>query len=346
MSAQPEHALESELSTIAPAGRFTDAERDTMVDAFLAIGASPYQDYDSFKDSVWRTLTTGVIPEWFTELLHLRRERAWFDEPVTLLQNAPIDPVRPVFDYDEPVESKYQLKTTFVAEAFLEAVGQLSGTPAISYQNVNSGDVFQDIYPKRALAGGLSQKSTTTLPFHRDIFDANVPVDHIYMLGMRSPRPNKVYTTYVSNKAIVDELSDEERQIASEARFTSTFDDMKYSEDESVDYDTVHAVLSPNYRLHYFENRTRGVDPAADAVAMKIGQLAHALKAGVMVEEGDLVLCSNGYCLHSREVQPVVDQVAMQQRWILKTVNVDSLAVHAPWMSPDARHLVAGGWRP
>lgn len=335
-----------DLALLPSSGRFTDTERDEMIAAFLEVRENPYTDYAKFQEAIWDVLRRQIIPQWFVDMLYLRREAAWFETPVSVIENAPIDPERPVFDYDEPVLSKYELKKTFVAEGFLEAVGQLSGTPAVSFESVNNGDVFQDIYPKRSLAQGLSQKSTVTLPFHRDIFDANVPVDHIYMLGMRSPSPNTVYTTYVSNKEIVDNLDGTERQIASEPRFTTSFDDMKYDEGDSVNYDEVHAILQPNYRLHFFEQRTRGVDADADAVAQKITRLAHELKVGVQVEEGDLVLCSNGYCLHSREVRPVVDQEAMQRRWVLKTVNVDSLGARAPWMSTAARYEVVGGWRP
>lgn len=66
-----------------------------------------------------------------------------------------------------PVRSKYELKTTFVAEAMLALFAQLANTPAIGY--VNDGDVFQDIYPKESMATSQSQKALKEIHFHKDL---------------------------------------------------------------------------------------------------------------------------------------------------------------------------------
>ena len=315
---------------ITPEITLNDDERDTLFDALLSIDANPYRHYLGFCQQVARLAGSQDIPEQLREYADLRRAVSPADHPVGYLANAPYDRDVPIFDYEEPVLSKYVLKTTFIAEAFLVLWAELVGTPGIGYLNVNNGDVFQDIYPKRALAHTQSQKALREICFHKDLANHFVRPDYVYMLGMRSDPANLVLTTFASNRDIIATLDDEQVSLARESRFMTPWDDLTVLTGAvQVGEANSHPLLSGDLNLRLFEGRTTGLDKDAQALVDTVVATIHKIKRGINVGPGDFVITCNNHCVHAKELVNITSEDALRTRWILKTVNVDSLPPHS-----------------
>jgi L-asparagine oxygenase len=300
-----------------------DEERDNLVDSLASVGVNPYRHYEDFCTEILRIAQSGATPPPLREYVARRRTQSAADNPTGLIKNAPIDPTRPVFDYDEPVLSKRALKTTFVAEGFLTLYAELAGTPGIAYENANDGDVFHDVYPKRELADSQSQKALGALYFHRDLANHFVRPDYLYMLGMRSGGANAVYTTFAGNKDVISRLDAATLAVARQVRFQTPFEP------------PAHSLVSAPWGLRISENRTEGLDAEAEDVVRDVVKAIHAVKRGIDIQPGDFVIICNNYCVHNREVSKVVDLGQLATRWLIKTMNVGSRA-------PHAQHFVDG----
>lgn len=330
--------------TIAPDVQLSDNERDTLFDALLSVDASPYRQYVGFCHQIARLAgSANVIPSVLRDYADLRRAASPADHPVGYLANAPFDRDVPIFDYDEPVLSKYAVKKTFVAEAFLVLWAELVGTPGIGYLNVNDGDVFQDIYPKRSLAHTQSQKALREICFHKDLANHFVRPDYVYMLGMRSNPANVVLTTFANNQDIIGTLSDKQVAVARQTRFMTPWDDLTVLTG-AVEVGEVnsHPLVSGDVNLRLFEGRTVGLDDEAQAVVDAVVMTIHMIKRGINVSPGDFVITCNNHCVHAKELVNVTDEDALRTRWILKTVNVDALGPHSGSMVEGVPYLVRG----
>jgi hypothetical protein len=301
----------------------TDQERDNLIDSLGSVRANPYRHYEDFCAEVRRIAWSAGTPARLREYAAQRRAESAVDSPIGMVKNAPIDPSLPVFDHEEPVRSKHALKTTFVAEGFLTLYAELAGTPGISYENANFGDVFHDVYPGPGSAGGLAQKSLGPISFHRDLANHFVRPDYLYMLGMRSGGANAVHTTFASNKEVISRMDAASLAVARQSRF------------ETPGEPPVHPLVSGAWGLRVSENRTEGLDAEAESVLRAVVSIVHAVKRGVDIQPGDFVIICNNHCIHSRELAEVADPAQLATRWLIKTMNVDS-------RGPHARHLVDG----
>ncbi|WP_028479887.1 hypothetical protein [Nocardia sp. CNY236] len=320
---------------------FTDAEREELAATLAAVSVSPYRLYEAFMFQV-ATLIDRVPPR-FSEFVATLADRDRRRQPWILARNAPIDRDVPVFDHDEPVRSKYETKTTFIAEAFLALFGIMRGTPAIGYINVNDGDVFQDIYPKRALAASQSQKALNEIYFHKDLANHFVRPDHVYMLGMRNDPINEVYTTLVRNIDILEALDEPEKKLLRRSDFYTPFDDLTVSSRNCKLGDAcTHPILSGDTDIRFFEKRTMGLTPAAERVVTRLCEILHRVKFRQFIAPGDFVCVCNNYAVHAKEVVAVHDEESLRTRWIIKTVNVDDLEPHQQYMIAGTHHLVNG----
>lgn len=335
--------VDNQKWTIEPEFRFTDTERTAIEEALLKLSANPYRQYDAHLHQVREVIAAGVVPERFVEYMQSLPTRDRDAKPVVLINNVPYDRDVPPFDFDEPVDSKYKLKTTYIAEGMLAIFAELAGTPAIGYLNVNQGDVYQDIYPKRAMQGSQSQKALKEIFFHKDLANHFVRPDQVYMVGMRSTPENKVYTSFVRNIDVIGSFTAEELEILRSNEFYTPFDDLTVigGSLELGDADK-HPILSEDTNIRYFENRTVGVTDRAKALVPKVSETLHGYKQRVLVGPGDFVVTYNNHTIHAKEVVEVGDPEALRTRWILKTVNVDDLTPHDYAMMPGTSHLVLG----
>ena len=305
-----------------------DQERDNLADSLEAAKANPYRGYEDFCLEIRKIAQSTVTPTALREYVARRRTQSAADNPIGLIKNTPIDSSLPVFDHEEPVLSKHALKRTFVAEGFLTLYAELAGTPGISYENANDGDVFHDIYPILGLENGLSQKTLGPIPFHRDLANHFVRPDYLYMLGMRSGGANAVYTTFASNKEVIARLDATTLAVARQARFQTPLEP------------PVHSLVSAAWGLRISENRTEGLDTEAERVLHDVLDTIHAVKRGIDIQPGDFVIVCNNYCVHNREFGEVADLGQLATRWLIKTMNVGSRASHSSHFVDGVPYMV------
>lgn len=333
---------EEERWIIEPEFVFSEPEREALEQALSQTSVSPYRNFAAFRDQVLEVIRQGSVPERFVEFVRSLDGRSRDEAPVVLIKGGPYDRDVPVFDFVDPVRSKYELKKTFVAEAMLMCFAFLAGTPAIGYVNVNDGDVFQDIYPKQDMAGSQSQKALREIHFHKDLANHFVRPDQVYMVGMRAHSVNQVFTSFVRNMDIWRRFSEAELSTLRTRDFHTPYDDLSVAGKKALGEADHHAVLGSSGDLRYFENRTRGLTPQAEDVLSKLDTILHALKERVFIEPGDFVITYNNHTIHAKEVVHVEDEELLKTRWILKTVNVDSVAPHLARMVPGTDYLVDG----
>jgi L-asparagine oxygenase len=305
-----------------------DQERDNLVDSLESVRVNPYRSYEEFCIEIHKISESAATPSRLREYAAQRRTQSAADNPTGLIKNTPIDSSLPVFDHDEPVLSKRALKTTFVAEGFLTLYAELAGTPGISYENANDGDVFHDIYPQLGTADNLPQKTLGPIFFHRDLVNHFVRPDYLYMLGMRSAGANAVYTAFASNKDVIARLDAATLAVARQARFQTPFEP------------PVHSLVSDAWYLRISENRTEGLDSEAECALREVVNAIHAVKRGIDIQPGDFVTICNNYCVHNREFGEVVDLGQLATRWLIKTMNVDSRAPHSPHFVDGVPYMV------
>ncbi|NNN01429.1 MAG: hypothetical protein HKL86_06330 [Acidimicrobiaceae bacterium] len=333
----------TKIQLFAPEFSLEDSERDRLQDALLGLTANPYKQFEGFSEQVRGIASSSDVPQSIRDYVAWRHSVSPSTHPVGYFKNAPIDRELPVFDFDEPVNSKYALKKTFVGEGFLALFAELSGTPAIAYRNVNDGDVFQDIYPKRSMATSQSQKALGAIAFHKDLANHFVRPDFVYMIGMRASKINEVLTTFASNAEVVARFSETELELAKEVRFTTPFDDLTVAGGAvKVGEADNHPLLEGESNLRLFENRTVGLDTEAQNLVDHVVEILHEVQLGVNIQPGDFVITCNNHCVHSKKVLSEDDKEGLRTRWVIKTVNVYARAPHSKHLVEGVPYLVAG----
>lgn len=308
----------------------TNAEKEHLVDVFLQIQPNPYREYEAFQKAVQELAETDEGTRQFVEALRRHQNEDLVEKPFFVIQNCPYDQNVPVFDHEDPVNSKHKVKTTFIAEAFLELYAYIMNQPAIGYINVNNGDVFQDIYPQASLAHTQSQKAMVPLGFHKDLANHFVRPDFVNMLAMRSCEENQIFTTFVRNIDILNSMTEQELELMRQELFYTPFDDLSvYGNNKELGRAKNHAILLSEYDLAYFENRTEGLTEEAQQVVDKIKVLLHELKTSHLMKPGEFIGVANNYSMHGKDVLHIGNVEEQKIRWTIKTVNVHDLQQHA-----------------
>ncbi|GGQ10236.1 TauD/TfdA family dioxygenase [Streptomyces roseolilacinus] len=323
---------------------FTDAERDALRKVLTEIATSPYSDFDSYISDVSRLHRDQRIGSRFTDFCEMSMLRDFAERPLVVIGNAPIDLDLPRFDSADPVREKYRLKKTFVAEGFLAAYAVLTGTEIIGHLSVNGGDFFHDIYPKESMFNTQSQKTLGTLKFHRDFTNHFVSPDFVNTLTLRDTPTNEVYSTFTVTAHALEELSDADREILTQKRFHTPFDDVSTQEGNLLEGRRAedHAVLSGDEGARVFEGRTRGLDEEAQQVLDRFVAALHARKRMRVSKPGDSVTFSNRHVIHGREVHAIHDVEGLKQRWLLKTHNVYTRQAFEEFFLGDRYGVVNG----
>jgi L-asparagine oxygenase len=306
---------------------------------------NPYSEYAVFSDAVDDLAASGVAPKRFANFCESRREIDLFDDPYVLMENCPIDRVVPYLDFDEPVLDKRANKKTFVAEGFLQLYAVLMGQNPIGYINVNDGDVFQDIHPKRDLAETQSQKALNAIHFHKDLANHYVRPDWVNIIGMRNSRENEIFTCFVSNKQLLAALDECTKNVLRKEEFYTPYDDLTLvSKNLDMGEAPNHPILggATEYDIRFFENRTVGLTDRAIAAVKELTAALHMLKEPVFVDSGTFIGSANNECIHNKEIRNVRSPEDMRNRWLMKTVNVASLEKHEHRMVAGSRRIVAG----
>jgi L-asparagine oxygenase len=325
---------------------FSEEENSTLRAAFCkGLTISPYKNYSGFDAELSEILDGGDVPRSFVEFCLHKREANTFEEPYVVLRNCPIDENLPFLDFDEPVIDKRNRKTTYVAEGFMLLYAKLMKQEPIGYANVNDGDIFSDIHPKRDLVNSQSSKTLKPIFFHKDYPNHFVRPDWVNLLGLRASANNEVYTSFVRNKDLIEMLGDDTCNILRRSEFYTPLDEITvYKSKVQLGKPSAHPILgsATPTDIRFFENRTEGLTLDAKVAIDRLIETIHPLKKRVLIQSGDLVGSANNDCLHNKDVGIVRDEKALQERWLMKTVNVCSLQAHTSHFVEGRPRIVNG----
>jgi hypothetical protein len=307
-----------------PLHTFADADREALYRILIEVRENPYTQYAAFTDAITEIERTADIPRSFLDAAeHIRKDRATEASSSHVLRNCPTDRELPELGHVNPQADKYARKKTFVGEAFLALFARLTETPLLSYATRFNGDFFTDVYSIDKYRGKQTGYSDGELVFHNDRTAHPVRADYISLLGMRCPAEEMTYTCLVEGKTLRDALSDEERQLLSEAHYVTPFDIVSRDNNKTLTVSELHPVLEGDYGIRYLDTHTYTAPdaPAAakDALIALRDSLGRAEKKRHRILEGDLLVFANQNGLHSRELIEVVDPERSRDRWLLKT---------------------------
>ncbi|MBA2653043.1 MAG: hypothetical protein H0U73_12390 [Tatlockia sp.] len=249
---------------------------------------NPYKFYPAFKQQVRTIISHLPALQRFIDFIDEQRSLSSYDSPFIFMENCPIDLELPEFSNDEPVQEKHAKKKTFIAESFLQIYAELAAQHPIAYLNVNDGDVFQDIFPKDSLKYTQSQKALGPIYFHKDFPNHFVRPDFVNILSLQSHADNKIYTTFCSNKDILDNLSEATKEVLRSCEFYTPYDEITLNSSKVLlEKPPNHPVLSGIKHLRIFENRTVGLNSEAQSALDELLAVTHKYKKRTLMKPGD-----------------------------------------------------------
>ena len=324
---------------------FNERDRIHLQKNLLQLKSNPYTHYESFEKEVDDLIKSGVMPDELVKLCEARKWVDMFTNPYILINNCPIDPHLPYLDFKSPIIDKRNRKLTYVAEGFLLAYAKLMSQEPIGYINVNDGDVFQDIHPMESLSESQSQKALKNIFFHKDLANHYVRPDWVNIIGLRGAEENEVYTCFASNKKLLEELPEKIKDLLRETEYNTPFDDLTINSGNlQMGRAPDHPILggATEYDIRYFERRTVGTTNRAREAIEILNNTLHRVKTAIHVLPGVFIGSANNECIHNKEVRLINNPPALKNRWLMKTVNVNSLEQHAMHVIPGKKRIIAG----
>ncbi|WP_405783131.1 TauD/TfdA family dioxygenase [Streptomyces sp. NBC_00859] len=298
----------------------TPPQHDELLAALGAVPHNPYRDHEEFVAGVARVTPPPFLVDVCSRI---RQDRRSGRSEAHVIRNCPVDPNVPELDLDDPVADKYRKKTTFVGEAFLALVARLTDTPLMAYGSRNNGDFFTDVIAINKYSGMKTGFSDSELPFHNDRTAHWARADHIALLGMRCPQDEVIYTTFVSGRELLRNLSEQDQRILRRPYFTTSFDVFSRDTNSSQHSSGAHPILEGDHSIRYLETTTSVVPEAPgqakDALLGLKNALVVAEKQRHRLRDGDLLLFANQDGLHSRDRIEILDAERAATRWLLKT---------------------------
>jgi L-asparagine oxygenase len=312
------------LGRVKPLRVLTDGEHDELGKALGAFTTNPYRDYLRFHQEIAEFATAGPVPVSLIDICDaIRADRQAGTVPVHVVRNCPIDPDVPELDEDDPIADKYAKKKTFVGEALLALVAQLTGTPLMAYGSRNHGDFFTDVIAISRYHGMQTGFSDSELVYHNDRTAHWARADYISLLGLRCPEEEVIYTSYADGRRLVERLSSTQQEVLRQPYFVTPFD--PYSQDTNARHTVSepHPILEHSHSFRYVETRTTVVEDAPlsakDALIAMKNALILVEKVRHRILVGDLLTFPNQEGLHSRDRIDISDPARARTRWLLKT---------------------------
>lgn len=307
-----------------PVFTFDGTSKEVLQSALASLDSNPYRDYETFRQEIAAVIGDGAVSRTFAAAARdIVRQRENDRNHIHLITNCPLDDDIPVFGQADPLEDKYTHKSSYVGEAMLEIVGQLTGTPLLAYTTRNNGDFFHDVYAQDRYARTQTQKSDGDLYFHNDRTAHPVRADYLALLGMRCPAENLVYTGYVDGGDLLVHISAESQELLRHAEFVTPFDEYSRDSNHSQGVSDPHAVLENRCSLRYYDTRTRPADRGSASHYRALMELRDGLvkarRERHRIRDGDMLLCANQDGLHNRELVDMQDVESGRLRWLLKT---------------------------
>jgi hypothetical protein len=105
-----------------------------------------------------------------------------------------------------------------------------------------------------------------------------------------------------------------------------------------------HRILggAEDYDIRFFENRTKGINPEAQEAIDEVVRMLHELKKRLLILKGDFIGSANNECIHNKEVVRIGDEATVTNRWLMKTVNVQTLDAHKKYILKGEVRIIKG----
>ena len=214
-----------------------------------------------------------------------------------LLKNLPIDPEIP----RTPTDGSNTLnKATFVAEAMLLALGELSGAKVVGYsaEVQYSNPWVHEGFPRDSPGSALTAASE--LSYHQDMsYQDNIP-DILGLYCLREGHDKGVWTTLIDVREIILQLPDDIVSVLRQPRFQIRTSDWVAT---SWSATSQGRPMLEGYSLHlpvHWENMV-GLDNESQwALALMQEAILKAEPHKVHFEPGDLVFFNNQRMVHGR----------------------------------------------
>ncbi|MGD6740054.1 hypothetical protein ACP5PY_28495 [Photobacterium leiognathi subsp. mandapamensis] len=325
-----------------PIFTFNQYDRLAIVNALSTNPHNPYTEYHAFKDYVSSLVATTNLPASLCQTVESVKQQREEGIHVHVLANCPIDQELPELDLDNPVESKYEAKHTFISEGFMELMSQLLETPLFSYQARNNGDFFTDLVSFNKFKGKKTGFTGGDLIYHSDCSYHSVRADYVSLLGLHVPNEQLIYTNYIDVKSLKQHLDAESIDALSKPVFQTEVDDRSKEANSAWKSSTVHPILLKNDRIRYQDTFTKPLDPDDFYSIKALLALKHAMskadKLRHMVKQKELLIFGNQTGIHNREWIDVTDADEGNKRWLLKTYSFESshqVPNYSPWATAD-----------
>ena len=326
--------------------QFSSAERLQLERAFLELEGSPYIDPANFLQQIASlAMDRSAIPVRFADCMAEVNENPC---TYTAMSGCPRDLTLELPSLSGTLESKLLIKTTFITESFLLLYTYMIGCLPLRYQTLNQGHVVHDILPTAEGLLEQSQKAALGIGFHTDLARNPVSPDYVPILGLLGGSPITAFTRSVD---VIDQLSEAERDIASQPLFFTSLDVLTLRGMEERGETPIHmpdyALISDEPgvpQLRFFEGRTEARTLEAQAVMDRIIQFLHQEAQPVVIGSGDFVCTNNLQTLHSKIIPAHATPVDLLSRWLQKCVIISASRVET--ISGYLEHDAASAWSP
>jgi L-asparagine oxygenase len=214
-----------------------------------------------------------------------------------VLKNLAIDPVIPKTPTDG---SKSLQKQTFVAEAMLLSLGELSGAKVVGYsaEKEYSNPWVHEGFPRDGVGSALT--APAELSYHQDMsYQESIP-DILGLYCLREGHDTDVFTTLVDVREIIAQLPSDVVSILRQERFQIRTSD--WVDASSVQVQQGRAILD-GFSLHlpvHWENMIGLDEDAKTALALLQEAIIAAEPHKVHFEPGMLVFFNNQRVVHGR----------------------------------------------
>lgn len=297
-----------------------------LVSCFESVNNNPYNNYPEFRLEVAKLIKDRMnILSDFIPIQKLFFYSNRENRKVALIKGCPIDNNIPIYDQNDPVNSKYLTKKTFVGEVFLEIFSQICELPILSYTTRNNGDFFQDVYAQDKYFGTQTQKTNSELYFHNDRTAHKVRADLLCLLGMRSDPVNIVNTKYIHGEDLLEYIDIKFQDVLRENYFVTPFDLISKDSNSSQTVSENHPILIDISSFRYYDTRTTVADNAPEIAYRALLALKDAItkviKISIPIQKGDMFVFPNLEGLHSRDIVKIKNKKTANQRYLLKTYN-------------------------
>mmetsp|Transcript_29300 Transcript_29300/g.43222 ORF Transcript_29300/g.43222 Transcript_29300/m.43222 type:complete len:430 (-) Transcript_29300:109-1398(-) len=265
----------------------------------MQVDTSQLSYLNSFIQDAKEVLQNYLEPS----VLHSLRQLHNTSSSISAIQfrNCPVDPYVP----PNPSDGVTLNKPTFVAEALLVALGELSGAHVIGYASETgySNPWIHEGFPRKDGTKGSALTKASELSFHQDMSYTDPP-DLLGLVCVREGYDHQVQTELLDIRELLETLPEAIVSVLQQPRFqikTSSWVDASASKNS----DQAVPLLRNQYSLSLpvdWENMIALDMPAQQALEL----LRSAILSGdapihyVHFVEGDLVLFSNVRVVHAR----------------------------------------------